>query len=85
MRLLAVALAYICQVLEFLDIYLHELYMPSLAKFEFVTAVWLNTQVFWDVVLCYWVKSYRRFGGKYCMRLQSQGAQEGVDLWSSRF
>ena len=35
-----------------------------------ITMVSINIHFFWDVMLCCWVHSYRRFKGMWCLHLQ---------------
>jgi hypothetical protein len=42
------------------------------AQHEVLSTVLFTVQVFWDVALCYWASSCRRFEGFYCVFLQGQ-------------
>jgi hypothetical protein len=46
------------------------------ARCEVLTAVLLNVQVFWDVMLCRLVTYYQRSEGSQCINLQLQAAVE---------
>jgi hypothetical protein len=39
-------------------------------RYEILTAVLMNIQVFWDVTLCRMVNSYKCFNEAYCLHLQ---------------
>jgi hypothetical protein len=40
-------------------------------RFEVLTAVKMSVLFFWVVTLCGLVGKYQRFGGTYCLHLQS--------------
>jgi hypothetical protein len=48
----------------------------SNVRFVVLTAELLKIPFFWDVTLCRWVNSFRRFEGCYCLRSQRHAVQE---------
>jgi hypothetical protein len=50
----------------------HTLQNSQKLRFEVLTAVVMNSSIFWDVMLCSWLKVSRRFGGIYRLHLRGR-------------